>query len=78
MIVQSKFRLKTSPNEDDMNSSLINFLSFVIGVPPGNFNIVAGENGRDKLVSIDQVDMEFCASENLRKTWLETLKKVKI
>ncbi len=54
-----KIRLKTSPSEDDMNSSLINFLATVIGVPPANFNIVAGENGRDKLVSIDQVDMDF-------------------
>lgn len=54
-----KVRLQCDPNDDDLNRSLIDFLASVIGVPAGNFSIVAGETGRDKLVSIEKVDHEF-------------------
>lgn len=60
-----KIRLMASPEDEEMNRSLIQFLAKIIGVPPSNFNIVAGETGRDKLVSIEHVNMEYVHSKIL-------------
>ncbi len=50
-----KIRL-TSPPEEQTNQELVKFLAGVLGVPQANLDIVAGESGRDKLVSILDMD----------------------
>lgn len=47
----------TSPAEDaEMNTSLMTFLSEILGVPKSRLEIVAGANGRDKLISVLDMD----------------------
>ncbi|MBN2043609.1 MAG: DUF167 domain-containing protein [Anaerolineales bacterium] len=47
-----KVRLVSTANEQETNQELIGFLSEVLGVPASKMEIVAGNSGRDKLVSI--------------------------
>jgi len=47
-----KIRLVSSPAEDETNRELIGFLSQILGIPAAKMEIVAGNRGRDKLVSI--------------------------
>jgi uncharacterized protein (TIGR00251 family) len=47
-----KVRLMAPPIEAEANQALINFLSEVLGVPASKLEIVAGEAGRDKLLSV--------------------------
>ena len=47
-----KIRLVASPADSETNQELISFLAGVLKLPASHFEIVAGENGRDKLVSI--------------------------
>lgn len=47
-----KVHIAANPDDDDGNLELIAYLSEVLGVPKSRIEIVAGENGRDKLVSI--------------------------
>ncbi|MEN8240908.1 MAG: DUF167 domain-containing protein [Chloroflexota bacterium] len=63
-----KIRLIAQPAESQTNEELISFLAKVLGMPPTNFEIVAGINGRDKLVSILDV-----SSEDVHKKILENL-----
>jgi uncharacterized protein len=51
-----KVRLTSSPKESDANIALVAYLAEVLGVPPSKIEIVAGQTGRDKLISI--LDME--------------------
>ena len=51
-----KIRLTAPPVEGKANAALIAFLAEVIGVPQSKIEIVAGETGRDKLVSILDMD----------------------
>lgn len=51
-----KVRLTAPPVEGQANEALIEFLAKVLGVAKGRIEIVAGQTGRDKLVTI--VDME--------------------
>ncbi len=51
-----KIRLTAPPVEGKANAALIAFLAEVIGVPQSKIEIVAGETGRDKLVSILDTD----------------------
>ncbi len=51
-----RIRLTAPPVEGKANKALIEFLSQILGVPKSRISIVAGETGRDKLVSI--LDME--------------------
>ena len=53
-----KVRIAASPSENEANETLINFLAEVLGVPRSRLDIVAGLNGRDKLVSIMDMDAE--------------------
>jgi uncharacterized protein (TIGR00251 family) len=49
-----KIRLKSSPaGEPAANRELINFLAEQLGVTPDRLEIVVGENGREKIVSIE-------------------------
>ncbi|MCQ3951864.1 MAG: DUF167 domain-containing protein [Chloroflexi bacterium] len=47
-----KIHVAADPADETLNRELIAFLAEVLGVPKTRVEIVAGESGRDKLVSI--------------------------
>jgi uncharacterized protein (TIGR00251 family) len=53
-----KVRLATSPADDEANVALLDFLSEILGVPRSQLDIVAGVVGRDKLISVVDMDVE--------------------
>ena len=53
-----KVHLSADPADDKLNAELVAFLAEVLGVPRSRVEIVAGESGRDKLVSILDMDTE--------------------
>lgn len=54
-----KVRLQASPAGDPhANAELIGFLAGLLGVSPDRIEIVAGQNGRDKLVSVEGVSTD--------------------
>ena len=53
-----KVHIAAPPVDDEANKELVNFLSDVLGIPKSRIEIVAGESGRDKLVSIIDMDVD--------------------
>jgi uncharacterized protein (TIGR00251 family) len=53
-----KIRLTAPPVEGKANQALVEFLSDVLGLSANRIEIVAGTTGRDKLVSILDLDAE--------------------
>jgi uncharacterized protein len=53
-----KVRLTALPVEGDANRALIAFMAEVLGVPPTKLDIVAGLSGKDKLISVLDMDMD--------------------
>jgi uncharacterized protein len=53
-----KVRLTAVPVDGDANKALIDFMAEVLGVAPSKLDIVAGLSGKDKLISIIDIDME--------------------
>ncbi|HLF73336.1 MAG TPA: DUF167 domain-containing protein [Anaerolineales bacterium] len=53
-----KVRLAAPPVDDEANRALIEFLADILGVPKSRLDIVAGATGRDKLVSVLDMDVE--------------------
>lgn len=53
-----KMLVAADPDDATMNTQVIAFLAEVLGVPKSRVEIVAGETGRDKLVSILDMDVE--------------------
>ena len=53
-----KIRIASSPSDQEANDALIGFLSEVLGVPSSRLDIVAGVTGRDKLISVIDMDAE--------------------
>jgi uncharacterized protein (TIGR00251 family) len=53
-----KVHIAADPSDEESNAELIAFLAEVLGVPKSRVEIVAGEVGRDKLVSILDMDVE--------------------
>jgi len=53
-----KIHLTAPPVEDQANKALLRFLSEVLGVPVSRLDIVAGKTGRNKLVSVLDMDAE--------------------
>lgn len=54
-----RVRLQAAPNQDDeINQLLAELLSTVLGVPNRQIEVVAGQSGRDKLVSILNIDAQ--------------------
>ena len=51
-----KIRLTAPPVEGKANEALVKFLSEVLDVSPAKIEIVAGATGKDKLVSILDLD----------------------
>ncbi len=53
-----KVRIASPPSDNEANDALISFLSEVLGVPPSRLDIVAGVTGRDKLISVVDMDAD--------------------
>ena len=53
-----KVRLTAVPVEGEANQALITFLAEVLGVPPSKLDIVAGMSGKDKLISVLDMDKD--------------------
>src|SRR5512144_922222 len=53
-----KVRIASPPTDNEANDTLIEFLSEVLGVPKSRLDIVAGVTGRDKLISVVDMDAE--------------------
>lgn len=53
-----KVRIAAPPSDNEANETLISFLAEVLGVPKSRLDIVAGISGRDKLISIVDMDAE--------------------
>lgn len=53
-----KIRIASPPADNEANETLINFLSEILGVPKSRLDIVAGATGRDKLISVVDMDAE--------------------
>jgi hypothetical protein len=53
-----KVHLASEPSDEELNVELVDYLAEVLGVPRSRVEIVAGENGRDKLVSVLDMDVE--------------------
>ena len=53
-----RVRLTVSPVEGKANEALVEFLAGVLGVAPSKIEVVAGLAGKDKLVSILDLDTE--------------------
>ena len=53
-----KVRIAAPPADDEANTALIEFLADILGVPKSRLDIVAGETGRDKLISVLDMDVE--------------------
>lgn len=62
-----KIRLTAPLVEGKANAALVNFLAGVIGIPVNQIEIVAGETGRDKLVSILDMDADTVHKRILQK-----------
>ncbi|UYN89308.1 MAG: YggU family protein [Anaerolineales bacterium] len=64
-----KIRLTAPPVDGKANEALIDFLSKVLSVPRSRIEIVAGQTGRDKLVTI--IDMDSSEAQDLILKQLE-------
>jgi uncharacterized protein (TIGR00251 family) len=53
-----KVHIAADANDEQTNSELIAFLAEVLGIPQSRVEIVAGANGRDKLISILDMDVD--------------------
>jgi uncharacterized protein YggU (UPF0235/DUF167 family) len=53
-----KVHLVSDPSGEELNGELLSYLADVLGVPKSRVEIVAGENGRDKLISVLDMDVE--------------------
>jgi uncharacterized protein (TIGR00251 family) len=53
-----KVRIAASPSDEESNETLIDFLAEVLGVPKSRLDIVAGASGREKLISVIDMDAE--------------------
>lgn len=53
-----RVRLTASASENQTNEALIRFLAKILDISPAQIEVVAGETGRDKLVTIFDLDAE--------------------
>jgi uncharacterized protein (TIGR00251 family) len=47
-----RVRLTSSSHENQINQALISFLSEILAIKPSEIEIVAGQTGKDKLITI--------------------------
>jgi uncharacterized protein (TIGR00251 family) len=64
-----RVRVAAPPVEGKANKALIAFLAKVLGVRKNKIEIVAGEKGLDKIISI--LEMPAQAAEDRINTWIE-------
>jgi uncharacterized protein len=62
-----KIRLTTPPEEAVSNQALLLFLADVLGVKTSQIEIVAGINGKDKLVAVTNMDSSMLQTKILQK-----------
>ena len=53
-----RVRIAAPPSDNEANEALIKFMAEVLGVPKSRLDIVAGAAGRDKLISVVDMDAE--------------------
>ena len=53
-----RVRIAAPPADDEANTALLEFLAEILGVAKSRLDIVAGETGRDKLISVLDMDVE--------------------
>lgn len=53
-----RIRLTASLSEPNVNQNLVFFLAEVLDIPENNIEVVAGQTGKDKLISILNIDAE--------------------
>ena len=53
-----KVRIAAQPADNEANAALLEYLSDILGVPKSRLDIVAGVTGRDKLISVLDMDAE--------------------
>jgi uncharacterized protein (TIGR00251 family) len=53
-----KIHITAAPAEGEANEELIKFLSDVLGIAKSRIDIVAGATGRDKLISVLDMDAD--------------------
>lgn len=54
-----RVRLAAPPTDNEANDALLDYLSEILGVPKSQLEIVAGGDGRDKLISVVDMDVEM-------------------
>jgi uncharacterized protein YggU (UPF0235/DUF167 family) len=64
-----KVHLAAAPVDDEINTELLKFLADVLGVSKSRLDIVAGLLGRDKLISV--IDMDAESAHNRILAYLE-------
>jgi hypothetical protein len=57
-----KVRIASPPVDNEANETLIEFMAEILGVPKSRLDIVAGASGRDKLISVVDMDVETAHS----------------
>jgi hypothetical protein len=62
-----KVHLTVAGDDMEINQALVNFLTKTLDVPRGRVDIVAGVSGKDKLVSILDLDTAEVQERILRK-----------
>lgn len=62
-----KIRLTAPPVEGKANKALIKYLSEVLDIPSSKIDIVAGDTGRDKIVSIIDADSDAIHKKLLKQ-----------
>jgi uncharacterized protein len=63
-----KIRIAAPLDEQQANSELVEFLSEILGIGKSRIEVVAGATGRDKLISVLDID-----SETLHKKIVENI-----
>ena len=62
-----RVRLKAAPQESEINRILAEFLAMVLEVSADKTEVVAGQSGRDKLVSVIDLDASTAQERILQR-----------
>ncbi len=57
-----KVRIAAPPADHEANTALVEFLAEILGVAKSRLDIVAGTTGRDKLITVLDMDVETAHS----------------
>lgn len=61
-----KIRITAAPVEGQANAALLQFLAGILDVPKSSLEIVAGQTGRDKIVSVEDLTSKEVQQKILR------------